>query len=92
MALAGRRHGACRRAARRLALHDLTGFEGRCDAILFARDPHFTPPNAIPKWRPSAATCLGLPQQPEQAGAFDLVVTGGGIAGTAPRWRRPGWA
>ena len=29
----------------RLALHDLTGFEGRCDAILFSSDPSFVPPN-----------------------------------------------
>ena len=27
-----------------LALHDLTGFEGRCDALLFASDPNYTPP------------------------------------------------
>jgi hypothetical protein len=25
----------------RIALHDLTGFEGRCDAVLFASDPQF---------------------------------------------------
>ena len=29
----------------KVALHDLTGFEGRCDAILFCRDLSFTPPN-----------------------------------------------
>ena len=27
-----------------LKLHDLTGFEGRCDAILLSSDPQFTPP------------------------------------------------
>ena len=27
-----------------VALHDLTGFAGRCDAILFAKDPAFQPP------------------------------------------------
>ena len=31
-----------------LALHDLTGFEGRCDAILLVRDSQFTPPNQDP--------------------------------------------
>ena len=30
-----------------LSLHDLTGFNGRCDAILFSNDPNFTPPNAL---------------------------------------------
>ena len=66
----------------RLALHDLTGFEGRCDAILFARDAQFTPPNRDPEMAAFRRTCLGLPEQPEPAGEFDLVVTGGGIAGT----------
>jgi len=66
----------------RLALHDLTGFEGRCDAILFARDPKFTPPNANPAMAALRRECLGLPERPESAGEFDFVVSGGGIAGT----------
>ncbi|MBM3855432.1 MAG: FAD-dependent oxidoreductase, partial [Verrucomicrobia bacterium] len=65
-----------------LALRDLTGFEGRCDAILFARDPGFTPPNRDPALAVFRRNCLGLPEQPEPAGEFDFVVTGGGIAGT----------
>ena len=44
-----------------LALHDLTGFEGRCDAILFARDPKFVPPNAEPALTAMRRKCLGLP-------------------------------
>ncbi len=66
----------------RLALHDLTGFEGRCDAILFSRDATFTPPNSVPEMPAFRRACLGLPEQPEPAGEFDFVVTGGGIAGT----------
>lgn len=65
-----------------LALHDLTGFEGRCDAVLFAADPKFTPPNQDPTMAAFRRQCLGLPGQPEPGGEFDLVVTGGGIAGT----------
>ena len=65
----------------RLALHDLTGFEGRCDAILFSDDPHFMPPNDEPALSAFRRKCLGLPQEPEAAGKFDLVVTGGGMAG-----------
>ena len=65
-----------------LALHDLTGFEGRCDALLFSHDPQFTPPNADPELAVFRRSCLGLPEQPEPAGEFDFVVTGGGIAGT----------
>jgi hypothetical protein len=65
-----------------LALHDLTGFEGRCDAVLFSGDPSFVPPNADPEMAEFRRRCLGLPDQPERAGEYDLVVTGGGIAGT----------
>lgn len=66
----------------RLALHDLTGFEGRCDAILFSRDQDFAPPNKDPEMAAFRRRCLGLPEQPEPAGEFDFVITGGGIAGT----------
>jgi len=66
----------------RLALRDLTGFEGRCDAVLFARNATFTPPNRDPEMAAFRRQCLGLPEQPERAGEFDLIVTGGGIAGT----------
>ena len=65
-----------------LALHDLTGFEGRCDAIVFTRDPGLVPPNADPAMAEFRRKHLGLPSQPEPAGEFDFVVTGGGIAGT----------
>ncbi len=66
----------------KLALHDLTGFEGRCDAILFCQDPQFEPPNHTVPLAEFRRQCRGLPEQPEDAGSFDLVVTGGGIAGT----------
>ena len=65
-----------------VALHDLTGFEGRCDAILFSRDEQLVPPNADPEMAMFRRKCLGLPEQPEAGGEFDFVVTGGGIAGT----------
>lgn len=65
-----------------LALHDLTGFEGRCDVILFARDLKFTPPNREPVMSAFRRACLGLPEQPEPVGEFDFIVAGGGIAGT----------
>jgi hypothetical protein len=64
-----------------LTLHDLTGFDGRCDAILLTTDPHLVPPNngaALDDFRRRA---LGLPAEPEDAGEFDLVVVGGGLAG-----------
>ncbi len=65
-----------------IALHDLTGFNGRIDAIYFTKDN--TPPpgelKALDKFRKKQ---LGISQKPEKAGEFDLVVIGGGVAGTA---------
>jgi len=65
-----------------LALRDLTGFEGRCDALLFTMDEQFIPPNADPDMSAWRRRMLGFPENPELAGEFDLVVVGGGIAGT----------
>ena len=66
-----------------LALHDLTGFEGRCDAILFAADPALRPPDGGAELASFRKRALNLPAEPESAGTFDLVVVGGGMAGTA---------
>ena len=70
-------------ASAQLTLHDLTGFEGRCDAIVFASDLDWAPPedaDALAVWRRRAR---GLPAEPVDVGQFDLVVVGGGVAGTA---------
>ena len=64
-----------------VALHDLTGFEARCDAILFTPDMDFQPPDQGPALAALRKSALGLPHEPEPAGEFDLVVAGGGIAG-----------
>lgn len=64
-----------------LALHDLTGFDGRCDAILLSNDLSFTPPDdtgILPKWR---RELLGLPEEPVDRSGYDLVVIGGGYSG-----------
>jgi hypothetical protein len=63
-------------------LIDLTGFEGRCDALLFVpkQEAAGYTPEAAPDfaWR---RRLLGLPQNPPSAGIYDLVVVGGGYAG-----------
>ena len=61
-----------------LALHDLTGFAGRYDAISFTKDAAFTPPNSNDANDPWRRTALGFPENPEDAGSYDLVVIGGG--------------
>lgn len=66
-----------------LTLHDLTGFDGRCDAIFLSRDGT-TPPHEVnaesKHWRKALR---GLPDTPEDAGEYDLIVVGGGISGCA---------
>ncbi len=60
-----------------LALHDLTGFDGRCDAIYLTQRLNAAPPDIDSHHR---RKLLDLPDAKHQ-GAFDLVVVGGGIAG-----------
>lgn len=63
----------------RLALHDLTGFDGRVDAILLSKDDSFVPPEgaALAAFRQQRIN----PNGPEDAGEYDLVVVGGGYGG-----------
>lgn len=65
-----------------LALHDLTGFNGRCDAILFTSDLSFLPPSDVEKLAELRAELNPAIVQVKEAGQFDLVVIGGGMAGT----------
>ncbi|NQV23370.1 MAG: FAD-dependent oxidoreductase [Rhodopirellula sp.] len=63
-----------------IGLHDLTGFDGRCDAILLTKGDE-APPNdstILAGWR---RKLLGLDEAPTARGPYDLVVIGGGYAG-----------
>jgi hypothetical protein len=66
-----------------LVLHDLTGFDGRCDAIFLTADGS-VPPNQVDEdalaWR---KRLRGLPTEPVDAGGFDVVIVGGGVSGCA---------
>lgn len=64
-----------------LVLHDLTGFDGRCDAILLTSDLTSVPPNAGSDMRSWRRKLLALADAIPDAGRFDLVVVGGGMAG-----------
>ena len=71
----------CADAKIAVALHDLTGFAGRCDALLFSDDPGFVPPDDVNACAALRRSLLALPDTPEEAGPFDFVVVGGGMAG-----------
>jgi len=64
-----------------VALHDLDGFEGRCDAICFSNEKGFAPPDEADALSGFRRKMLGLPAEPPKEGDFDLVVVGGGNAG-----------
>ena len=66
----------------RLELHDLTGFNGRCDALVLTSDPLFMPPMDKDMLEDLRIELGVLSNAPVDAGEFDLVVIGGGIAGT----------
>lgn len=64
-----------------IALHDLTGFNGRCDAIYFTSNLDEVPPGSVEELDLLRAEKLGL-EGVSDAGTFDFVVVGGGMAGT----------
>ena len=63
-------------------LKDLTGFEGRCDAIYFSTKKIMPPADQeeLSQWR---REILNESDTPQKSATFDLVVVGGGIAGCA---------
>ena len=57
-----------------LALHDLTGFEGRCDAVLLSR-------KFLEPWECMPPHLSFATPEIQEAGTFDFVVIGGGYSG-----------
>jgi hypothetical protein len=64
----------------KLGLHDLTGFNGRCDAIIFSQNKNENLPDGGEELIQLRRQLLGTTQVVDE-GLFDLVVVGGGIAG-----------
>ncbi len=63
-----------------IALKDLTGFDGRCDAI-YLSTVETAPPNDKAALAAVRKKWLGVSDEPIDAGEFDLVVIGGGYSG-----------
>lgn len=72
---------ALRAGENTLALRDLTGFDGRVDAILLSDDPDFVPPENNHVADRATWTFRGAPGNGETLDGFDLVVVGGGYGG-----------
>lgn len=66
---------------RRLSLHDLTGFNGRCDAILLTNEKNVALPDGGPELTAMRRRMLGLDSTAPVEASYDMVVVGGGIAG-----------
>ena len=74
-----------------IGLHDLTGFDGRCDAILLTKD-NKTPPNdptTLADWRREQ---LGLEKAPRHAVTTISSLSVADIQGWAQLCLRPEWA
>lgn len=70
---------ALKKGKHSLALHDLTGFDGRCDAVVLTTSDEM-PGDSLDEYRALRARLLG-PETPVDKGEFDFVVVGGGISG-----------
>ena len=62
-----------------LALHDLAGFDGRCDAIILTQTDE-VPGDSLEEYFEVRKALLG-DNLPQDKGSFDFVVVGGGISG-----------
>ncbi|WP_243350261.1 FAD-dependent oxidoreductase [Parabacteroides sp. FAFU027] len=64
-----------------LVLSDLSGFNGRCDAIYFTTEKGSTPPADVNELALFRKKLLNIPLNPGNVEKYDLVVVGGGVAG-----------
>lgn len=64
-----------------VSLKDLTGYYGRCDALVFSADTTWTPPAEKAELLALREKQGAISQQVKEMGDYDVVVIGGGIAG-----------
>ena len=65
----------------RLSLNDLTGFDGRIDALYLTRDRYASLPSSVDDIEIMRSRLLKNHSVPVDKGEYDLVVAGGGVAG-----------
>jgi hypothetical protein len=65
----------------RVTLHDLTGYYGRCDAIVLTTDLGYVPPERLDDVQKERSRLTGLSLAPQLVGAYDVIVVGAGAAG-----------
>lgn len=65
----------------KIELQDLTGFDGRCDAVFLTSDMNMLLPDSGNELADFRRNMSEEPIIPEDGGEYDLVVVGGGIAG-----------
>ena len=64
-----------------VALKDMTGFDGRCDALYFSRVKNPELPEDVAGMRELRSRLIRNFNFPSDKGRYDLVVAGGGVAG-----------
>jgi hypothetical protein len=64
-----------------LRLHDLTGWWGRCDALVLSLGDKFYPSNDLQTLYQQRERFGGISHSVERPAAYDVVVSGGGLAG-----------
>lgn len=64
-----------------LALHDLTGYFGRCSSLIVTDDMDFVPARPIEEFERQRAMLRGISLEPVNEGRYDVVVAGAGPGG-----------
>ncbi|NQT53635.1 FAD-dependent oxidoreductase, partial [bacterium] len=65
-----------------LRLRDLTGFYARCDAVVLTDDLDWQPPAGVDAIAALRKQFGGVSREPLDGGTYDVVVVGGGLAGS----------